>query len=98
MDDSSEVYKRLSEYPWFHGTLCRADAAQLVLQQPQPSGAASSADETTSGDGGAGTAAVAAASVSSAAQAFGTFLVRQSETRRGEFVLTFNCMRRVKVS
>ena len=71
----------LNDYPWFHGTLTRTDAAQLVLHDCHTP----SNDEAAEVGG-----AAAAAAASAAVVGHGVFLIRQSETRKGEFVLTFN--------
>ncbi len=113
LDDVPEMYRRYAEYPWFHGSLCRTDAAQLVLQNDPETLAQASVATNGGVDGVAG--------VESQVQMYdpkkaiiadrrmlrlrnyllcsrsrGSFLVRQSETRKGELVLTFNFQRQAK--
>ena len=91
VDELTEVYNILQSYPWFHGSLARSDAASLVLHTrsvyltPPPTANNDSEEAAAAGENGGN----AAARRDSGTPLNGTFLLRQSETRRGEFVLTF---------
>ena len=102
MDGFPEIYRKLSEYPWFHGPLGRADAAQLVLSTNTntTNNATTNQNENQGAQAPAQNGNQTQTQVANGASGNnvnqGLFLVRQSETRKGEFVLTFNYQRRAK--
>ncbi|VDD83555.1 unnamed protein product [Mesocestoides corti] len=75
--------KMLTNYPWYHGTLSRVAATAFVLGQ------------TSEVDGSSPRRSPPP--FPPPALSDGVFLVRQSETRVGEFVLTFSCHGKAKV-
>ncbi|KAM3172080.1 hypothetical protein ACTXT7_015284 [Hymenolepis weldensis] len=102
LDNSSNPFacdKLLSNYPWYHGTLSRVAATAFVLGQSAELDGITTT-EGSGGNGGSPTALFSSSGTNPAAAAGlsdGVFLVRQSETRLGEFVLTFSCHGKAKV-
>lgn len=87
------VGQQLAIYPWYHGTLSRLHAHSFVLGQTAGEGVAAvnrAWDPNTCLSSNQATANPFPLSD-------GVFLVRQSETRHGEFVLTFSCHGKAKV-
>ena len=91
----------LVRYAWFHRQLGRARAAQLVMHAPRwcrtdyldqvnHLNHLDHIEHEEDGD--------IHGSHSRLQENYGVFLVRLSDTRPGEFVLTFNCFGRPKVS
>ncbi|KAF7250155.1 hypothetical protein EG68_09584 [Paragonimus skrjabini miyazakii] len=105
------IGRQLSAYPWYHGTLSRVRAATYVLGQLSTDDCRSSSMVTQNQKGlPNGSHLLTGSAFSSPVDHFssvgttqpslsttdGFFLVRQSETRRGEFVLTFSCHSKAK--
>ncbi|CAH8480053.1 unnamed protein product [Schistosoma turkestanicum] len=98
------IGQQLSIYPWYHGTLSRVRAASYVLGQlsefehgnaqqnlisPEAARINFNSEQNTTD----------LSNISPALSTTdGVFLVRQSETKQGEFVLTFSCHGKPKVS
>ncbi|KAF8562757.1 hypothetical protein P879_11764 [Paragonimus westermani] len=106
------IGRQLSAYPWYHGTLSRVRAATYVLgqlstddhhpssivtpnQKSVPNGSHLTGSAFSSPADHLSSVGTAQPSLSTTD---GFFLVRQSETKRGEFVLTFSCHSKAKVS
>ena len=100
--------KLLANYPWYHGTLSRVAATAFVLGQPAevdgspgvaPATQTQSIQSTATTNSVNNTSALNNTTSPAAAAGLtdGIFLVRQSETRVGEFVLTFSCHGKAKV-
>ncbi|KAF5399739.1 Signal transduction protein lnk [Paragonimus heterotremus] len=105
------IGRQLSAYPWYHGTLSRLRAATYVLGQLSTDDHRSSSMVTPNQKslpngshfltGSAFSSPVDHLSPVGTAQPSlsttdGFFLVRQSETKQGEFVLTFSCHSKAK--
>lgn len=82
--DTDSTVKELLHYAWFHPGLSRDKAAQLVLCSPRWD-----RDRDRDRD--------AQPHSQSPYENCGVFLVRQSDTRPGQMVLTFNSLARAKV-
>ncbi|TPP64345.1 SH2B adapter protein 1, partial [Fasciola gigantica] len=102
------IGQRLFAYPWYHGTLSRIRAATFVLGQvstDDPNSFTDRSELTSLSNAGSHVPVGSAFSSpldqssdvqSSSSVTDGVFLVRQSETKQGEFVLTFSCHGKAK--
>ncbi|KAA0189635.1 SH2B adapter protein 1, partial [Fasciolopsis buskii] len=102
------IGQRLFAYPWYHGTLSRIRAATFVLGQISTDDPSSFNDRSDlTGLSNSGSHAPVGSAFSSPLDqpsdvqpsppvSDGVFLVRQSETKQGEFVLTFSCHGKAK--
>ncbi|CAH8516962.1 unnamed protein product [Heterobilharzia americana] len=90
------IGQQLSVYPWYHGTLSRVRAASYVLGQLSEfergtTQQQSSSSEVTRINSESERSTDLSTIQPALSTTDGVFLVRQSETKQGEFVLTFSC-------